>query len=93
MGAIARQFVVTIAQTQTSIKDLSQTNRETDTISQIDHQRLRTETKSKPTPLWNKFKLMTLQERKTKKNVPSTVYSNGGEERSDWLSRIRHGTQ
>ena len=88
MGAIARQFVVTVAQTQTSIKDLSQTNRETDTISQIDHQRLRTETEVQTNTSLEQVQIVEHWERKAKKNVPSTIYSLATVKRSDWLSRI-----
>lgn len=88
MGAIARQFVVTVSQTQTSIKDLTQTNREAESISQVDHQRLRTETEVETSISLEQVQIVKHWERRAKKSEPSTVYSLAVIKRSDWLSRI-----
>ena len=88
MGAIARQFVVNVSQTQTSVKDLSQTSRATDTISELDHQRLRTETEVQTNTSLEQVQIVEHWERKEKKSTPSTVYSLATVKRSDWLSRI-----
>ena len=88
MGAIARQFVVNVSQTQTSVKDLSQTSRATDTISELDHQRLRTETEVQTTTSLEQVQIVEHWERKEKKNAPSTVYSLATVKRNDWLNRI-----
>ena len=88
MGAIARQFVVNVSQTQTSVKDLSQTSRATDTISELEHQRLRTETEVQTSTSLEQVQIVEHWERKEKKNAPSTVYSLATVKRSDWLRRI-----
>ena len=66
MGAIARQFVVNVSQTQTSVKDLSQTSRATDTISELDHQRLRTETEVQTNTSLEQVQIVEHWERKEK---------------------------
>ena len=88
IGAIARQFVVTVSQTQTSIKDLSQTNRATDTISQVDHQRLRTETEVQTNTSLEHVQIVEHWDRPAKKNDSPLVYTLAAVKRSDWLSRI-----
>ena len=87
MGAIARQFVVHVSQTQTSVKDLSQTNRSSKTLSEIDHQRLRTETEVETNTALEQVKIIEHWERNSK-NQPEIVYALAVVKRSDWLSRI-----
>ena len=88
MGAIARQFVVNVSQTQTSVKDLSQTSRATDTISELDHQRLRTETEVQTNTSLEQVQIAEHWERRSKNNEPATIYALATVKRSDWLSRI-----
>ena len=88
MGAIARQFVVTVSQTQTAIKDLSQTSRSSETISQVDHQRLRTETEVQTNTSLEHVHIAEHWQRPSKQNDPTTVYALATVKRSDWLSQI-----
>jgi hypothetical protein len=88
IGSIARQFVVNVSQTQTSIKDLSQTNRADETISQLDHQRLRTETAVQTNTSLQNVKIVEHWERPANKNESGTVYALATIQRSDWLNQI-----
>ena len=88
MGAIARQFVVKVSQTQTAVKDFSETSRSSNNISQIDHQRLRTETAVETSISLEQISITEHWTRKATKKQSSTVYALATVKRSDWLNRI-----
>jgi len=88
IGAIARQFSVQLTQQQTSVKDFSTTTRNEDTVSQADHQRLRTETEVQTNVTLEHLQMIEHWELPQDKNKPPLHYVLMVIPRSQWLESI-----
>jgi hypothetical protein len=82
MGAITRQFTVTVNQLQTSTKDLAETSREGELVSSTHHQNLRTKTQVESSMELSGVQIASRYE------YNDQVYSLAVLERSIWLQQI-----
>jgi hypothetical protein len=88
MGALSRQFSVQITQRQTSVKDTSETNRGSKSISESDHQRLRTETGIESQITLEHVNVASHWLRTSTKDQPERHYALAVIPRAEWLRQI-----
>jgi len=88
MGALSRQFSVQITQRQTSVKDTSETSRGSKSISESDHQRLRTETGIESQITLEHVTVAAHWLHQSTKEQPERHYALAVIPRAEWLREI-----
>ncbi len=88
LGALSRQFVVTISQRQTSLKDTAQTSRGAEEISKSSHQRLQSKTDVTSQTTLEHVEVVRHWSRTSTKKQPEVIYSLATINRANWLTEI-----